>query len=51
VIVDISKDLKIVVGEDKRVEGSRIRNAVPPPTTEEVHVGGTGRGLLTKEKP
>ena len=28
-----------------------MRNAVPPPTTEEVHVSGTGRGELKKVKP
>ena len=45
--VDISKDLKVVVGEERRVQGSRMRNAVPPPTT----VSGTGRGVLKKVKP
>ena len=34
--VDISNDLKVVSGDEIRVKGSRIRNAVPPPTTEEV---------------
>jgi hypothetical protein len=41
VTFDISKQLK-VVGEKRRVEGSRMRNAVPPPTTEEVHESTTG---------
>ena len=41
VTVDISKDLKVVVGEERRVQGSRMRNAVPPPMTEEVQVSGT----------
>ena len=49
--VDISKDLKVVVGEERRVQGSRMRNAVLPPTTEEVQVSGTGRGVLKKVKP
>jgi hypothetical protein len=40
--VDISKDLKVIVGEERRVQGARMRNAVPPPTTEEVQVSGTG---------
>ena len=48
---DISKDLKIGVGEDSRVQGSRMRNAVPPPITEDLHEGGTGRGLLMRVKP
>jgi hypothetical protein len=51
VIVDIQKELKVVVGEDKRVQGSLIINAVPPPTTEEVHVAGTRRGVLIRVKP
>ena len=45
--VDISKDLKVVVGEERRVQGSRMRNAVPPPMTEEVQVSGTGRAVLS----
>ena len=28
-----------------------MSNAVPPPTTEEVQVSGTGRGVLKKVKP
>jgi hypothetical protein len=51
VTVDISKDLKVVSGDERRVKGSRMRNAVPPPTTEEVQAEDTGRGLLIKEKP
>ena len=52
-IVDISKDLKIVVGEERRVHGShsQIRNTVPPPITEDVNVAETGRGLLIKMEP
>ena len=48
---DISKDLKEVVEEDKRLQGSRIRNAAPPPTTDEVQESGTRRGVLMKVKP
>jgi hypothetical protein len=48
---DISKDLKVAVGEDKRLQGSRKRNAVPPPTTDEVQESGTRRGMLVKVKP
>ena len=48
---DISKDLKVAVGEDKRLQVSRIRNAVPPPTTDEVQESGTTRGVLMKVKP
>ena len=47
----ISNDLKVVSGEEIRVKGSRIRNAVPPPTTEEVQEEDTGRGLLINVKP
>ena len=36
---DISKDLKIAVGEDKRLQGSRIRNAVPPYVHENMSEG------------
>lgn len=43
--VNISKDLKVVVVEERRVQGSRMNNAVPQPTIEEVHVSGTGRGV------
>ena len=50
-MVDFSEDLKIVVREDRIAKGSRIRNAVPPPTKEEVHVRKTERGLLTNDKP
>jgi len=51
VTVDISNDLKVVSGEEIRVKGSRMRNAVPPPTTEEVQEEDTGRGLLINVKP
>jgi hypothetical protein len=37
VTVDISKDLKAVVGEERGIQGSRKRDAVPPPATEEVY--------------
>jgi len=32
VIADISNDLNVEVGAERREAGSRIRNAVPPPT-------------------
>ena len=48
---DISKDLKVAVGEDKRLQGSRITIAVPPPTTNGVQEYGTRRGVLMKVKP
>ena len=51
VTADNSKDLKIGVGEDSRVQGSRMRNAVPPPITEDVDEGETGRGVLMRVKP
>jgi len=34
---DNSKDLKVAVGVERSLQGSRRRNAVPPPTIEEVH--------------
>ena len=34
--VDNSKDSKVAVGEDRSLQGSRIRNALPPPTMEEI---------------
>jgi len=47
-----SKDLKIgVVGVERSLQGSRRRNAVPPPTIEEVHESRTGRGVLMKVNP
>ena len=51
VAVDISNDLKVVSGYEIRVKGSRMRNAVPPPTTEEMQEELTGRGLLINVKP
>ena len=48
---DISKDLNIDVGEESKEHGSQMRNAVPLPITEDVHEGGTRRGLLIKVKP
>ena len=51
VTVDISNDLKVVSGDEIKVKGSRMRNAVPPPTTEEVQEEETGRGLLIYVKP
>jgi hypothetical protein len=45
VTVDISKDLKVVVGEEREVKRSRMRNAVLPQTTEDVQVSGTGLGV------
>ena len=41
----------MVSGEEIRVKGSRMRNAVPPATTEEVQEEDTGRGLLINVKP
>jgi hypothetical protein len=49
--VDELKDLKIVVGEERRVNGSRMRNAVPPPTNDEKDESEIGRGVLKKVKP
>ena len=46
-----SNDLKVVVGEDRSLQGSRRRKAVPPPTIEDEHESETGRGVLMKEKP
>jgi len=46
-----SKDLKLAVGVERSMQGSRRRNAVPPPTIEEVHESGTGRGVLMKVNP
>ena len=40
--VDISKDLNIGEDDERREQGSRIRNAVPPPTFEEVLEEETG---------
>ena len=51
VTVDISNDLKVVSGDEIRVKGSRMRNAVPPPTTEEMQEEDTRRGLLINVKP
>jgi len=48
---DNSKDLKVVVGVDRSLKGSRRRNEVLPPPIEEVHESGTGRGVLMKVKP
>jgi len=39
-------DLKVVVGVERSLQGSRLRNAVLPPTIEEMHESGTGRGVL-----
>ena len=49
-IVESSKDLKVASGEDRRLQGSRTRNPVPPPTIEEDYEEA-GRGVLMKEKP
>jgi len=46
-----SKDLKVVEGVERSLQGSLRRNAVPPPTTEEVHESGIGQGELMKVKP
>jgi len=36
---------------ERSLQGSRRRNDVPPPTIEEVHESGTGRGVLMKVNP
>ena len=51
VIVDTSNDSKEVVGKDRSVQGSLIRKAMSPPTTEEVQEAGTARGVLTRVYP
>jgi len=48
---DSSRDLKVAVGVERSLQCSRRRNAVPPPTIEEVHESGTGRGILMKVNP
>jgi len=48
---DNSKYLKVAVGVERSLQVSRRRNAVPPPTIEEVHESGTGRGVLMKVNP
>jgi len=48
---DNSKDLKVAEGVERSLQGSRRRNAVPPPMIEEVHESGTGRGVLMKVNP
>ena len=48
--VDNSKDLNVAVGEDRSLQGSRIRNAVPPPRIEELE-SRIGRGVLRNVKP
>jgi len=48
---DNSKDLKVAVGVERSLLGSRRRNAVPPPKIEEVHELGRGRGVLMKVNP
>jgi len=48
---DNSKYLKVAVGVERSLQGSRRRNAVPPPTIEEVYELGTGRGVLMKMNP
>ena len=39
--LDTSKDVKVGVGEGRSLQGSRRRNAVPPPTAEEEHESRT----------
>jgi len=43
---DNSMDVKVAVSVESSLQGSQRRNAVPPPTIEEVHESGTGRGVL-----
>jgi len=48
---DNSKDLKVAVGVERSLQGSRRRNTVPgvpPPTIKEVLESGKGRGMLMK---
>jgi len=40
-----SKYLKVAVGVERSLQGSRTRNVVPPPTIEAVNESGTGRGV------
>jgi len=40
---------KVGVGVERSLHGSRRRNAVPPPTIEEVHESGTGWGVLMND--
>ena len=51
VIEDNSNDLKVVFGDKITVEDSRMRNAVPLPTTEEMQDRDTGRRLLINVWP
>jgi hypothetical protein len=49
---DISNDLKLCVGVERSVAGSRIRKAVPPPTMWDfVALIGAGRGQLIRVNP
>jgi len=48
---DNSIDLKVAGGVERSLQGSRRINAVQPPTIEEVHELGTGRGVLMKVNP
>ena len=49
--VEISKDVNIGEDDERREQGSQIRNAVPSPTFEEVSEEDTGRGVLMRENP
>jgi len=49
--VDNSNNLKVAVGLERSLQGSRSTNDVPPPTIEEVHESGTRWGVLMKVKP
>ena len=46
---EISKDLNLGEEDDKRTQGSRTRNAVPPPILEEIFEELVGRGVLRRE--
>jgi hypothetical protein len=48
---EISNELKLGVEHVRRMVDWRMRNAVPPPITDEVLKGETGRGLLMRVKP
>jgi len=51
VTVDNSKDLKVVVGMERSLQGSRRWNAVAPQTIEEVYESKITNGVVIKVKP
>jgi hypothetical protein len=48
---EISNELKQCLGHVRRLLDWRMRNAVPPPITDEVLEEETDRGLLMRVKP